>query len=38
MSGAIESVNKLLNIEQLDVYILTASSIRNLLSYAEKRV
>ena len=38
MSGAIESVNKLLNIEQLDVSILMAPSIRNLLSYAEKRV
>jgi len=38
ISGAIEGVNKLLSIEQLDVYILTAPSIRNPLSYTEKRV
>ncbi|MBA6253130.1 MULTISPECIES: 5' nucleotidase, NT5C type [unclassified Colwellia] len=36
--GAIESVQKLINLEKFDPYILTAPSTRNPFSYTEKRV
>jgi 5'-nucleotidase len=36
--GAVESVNAFVNSPKYDPYILTAPSIRNPLSYTEKRV
>lgn len=38
ITGAIESVQKLINSEKFDPYILTAPSTRNPFSYTEKRV
>jgi 5'-nucleotidase len=38
ITGAIESVKKLINSELFDPYILTAPSTRNPFSYTEKRV
>lgn len=38
ITGAIESVHKLINSEKFDPYILTAPSTRNPFSYTEKRV
>lgn len=38
ITGAIESVLKLINSEKFDPYILTAPSTRNPFSYTEKRV
>ena len=38
ITGAIESVQKLINSEGFDPYILTAPSTRNPFSYTEKRV
>lgn len=38
VKDAVDSVNRLRKMERLDVYILTAPSARNPLSYTEKRV
>jgi 5'(3')-deoxyribonucleotidase len=38
ITGAVESVKKLINSERFDPYILTAPSTRNPFSYTEKRV
>lgn len=38
IAGAIESVNRLRASEQFEVYVLTAPSTRNPLSYTEKRL
>ena len=38
LEGAIEAVNQLRGIETFEVYVLTAPSTRNPLSYTEKRI